>query len=183
MLKVSLKLLSIIFITMLIACNSNDQNLKNNSDSNVDSATTVKFVPFNNVDELRSKLSLIGIGELGKWREDGMGGYMSITPYYEFGDESKPNNIALYLESDNSSTIKTLKMVLNIYNNDSKNAISEFIDVIDKTYKVLGLETDTKILNELKHGKELKAESENYKCETIKVKSNIETWKFIVETK
>lgn len=183
MLKVSLKLLSIIFITMLIACNSNDQNLKNNSDTNVDSATMVKFVPFNNVDELRKKLSLIGIGELGKWREDGMGGFMSITPYYEFGDVSKPNNIALYLESDNSNTIKTLKIVLNINNNDRKDAISEFADVIDKIYKVLGIETDTKILNELKHGKELSAEADNYNCKTIKVKSNIETWKFIIETK
>jgi len=46
-----------------------------------------KFEPFNKIDDTRTKLSEVGIGQLGSWRDDGMGGYMSITTYYRFGEK------------------------------------------------------------------------------------------------
>ncbi len=129
------------------------------------------------------KLSAVGIGELGKWRDDEMGGYMSVTPYYQFGDSDVLNNLAYYLESDNSSSIKTLKIVLNINNGDKKSALSKLGDTIGKTYRALGMEPDTNIINDLKFGQELKRERDTYKMRTEVEKSRIETWKFVIETK
>ncbi|WP_276371918.1 hypothetical protein [Chryseolinea sp. H1M3-3] len=146
-------------------------------------SSKVKFDPFNNVEDVRQKLSAVGIGELGEWRDDEKGGYMSVTPYYQFGDGDMPNNLAYYLESDDSSAIKNLRIVLNINNGDRKSALLKLGDIIEKTYRALGMESDTKIINELKFGKELKSESDTYRTRTEVEKSRIETWKFVLETK
>ena len=181
----------VLLTSFTFSCGNSDRNqnvnvedsLSKDNAASSQTITKVKFEPFNNVDDVRQKLSSVGIGDLGRWRDDEMGGYMSITPYYEFGDNTKPNNLAYYLERDNSSSIKTLKLVLNINNGDRKAAIAKFNEVISETYRALKLEPDTKTLNLLKYGKELSAESEFYTTRTEKVKSNIESWNFIIETK
>jgi len=191
----NLILISVLFATMTSSCGYSGGDNSSNSDTTVSMETTipsetssptvskVKFEPFNNVDDVRQKLSAVGIGELGRWRDDEIGDYMSITPYYQFGGGEIPNNLAYYLESDNSSSIKTLKLVLNINNGNKKAALSKFVETIGKTYKALGLEADTKIMNEAKFGKELSAESGTYTARTELEKSKIETWKFIIATK
>ncbi|HYG03894.1 MAG TPA: hypothetical protein VD927_15710 [Chryseosolibacter sp.] len=180
-----IKLILISTLLAALSCSCSSSNGDNNSSSVAISETSskVRFAPFNNVEDVRQRLSAVGIGELGRWREDEMGGFISITPYHEFGDGEKLNNLACYLESQSANSIKTLKLVLNINNANKKAALSEFAEIIGKTYKALGLGPDTKIINEVKFGKELSAESETYKARTELEKSRIETWKFIFETK
>lgn len=188
-------LISALLATMACSCGSSNGEKSSYLDSTMSIKTTtisetssptaskVKFEPFNNVDDVRQKLSAVGIGELGNWRDDDMGGFSSITSYHQFGGSERPNNLAYYLESDNSSSIKTLKLVLNINSGSKKTALSNFAETIEKTYKALHLEPDTKIMNEVKHGKELSGISETYTVRTELEKSSIETWKFIIETK
>ena len=190
-----LLLISALLITIMYSCNSSNWDNDSNSDTNDKMETTsaseassttaskVKFAPFKNIDDVRQKLSAVGIGELGSWRDDQMGGYMSITSYYQFGGGDQPSNLAYYLAGDNSSSIKTLEIVLNINHGDKKRALSKFGETIRKTYKAVGLEPDTKIINELKFGKLLKSESGTYKARTEVEKSGTETWKFLIETK
>lgn len=108
---------------------------------------------------------------------------MSVTPYYQFGGGDLPNNLAYYLESDNSRSIKTLKLVLNINNRIKKSALSKFAETVDKTYKALGLTPNNQIMNAAKSGKEMKANKDKHSERIELEKSRIETWKFIIETK
>lgn len=143
----------------------------------------VKFNPFNNINSVRINLSSVGIGDLGRWRNDEMGGYISITSYHHFGGGNMPNNLAYYLESDNSNAIKTLKLVLNINNGNKKTALLKFAKTIERTYKALDLIQNSEIIKAAKTGKELKVDKETH-IEKIELeKSLIETWKFIIETK
>ena len=91
-----LLLILALLITIMYSCNSSNGDNDSNSDTNDKMETTsaseassttaskVKFAPFKNIDDVRQKLSAAGIGELGRWRDDEMGGYMSITSYYQF---------------------------------------------------------------------------------------------------
>lgn len=190
-----LLLISALLVTIFSSCGSSTGDKTSNADTTVPMETTlpseisstttskVKFEPFNNVDEVRQKLSAVGIGELGRWRDDEMGGYMSITPYHQFGDGTPPNNLAYYLESDNPNSIKTLKLVLNINDGNKKSALAKFAEVIGKTCSALGIPPDTKIMAAAKVGKTLSAESGDYTTRTEVEKSRIDTWKFIIETK
>lgn len=180
---------------MASSCGSPDGDKTFSSDTTVPTETTkpsetspltaskVKFDPFNNVDAVRQKLSAVGIGELGRWRDDEMGGFMSITSYHQFGGGDMPNNLAYYLESDNSSSIKTLKLVLNINNGNKKPALSKFAEIIGKTYKSLGLTSNSQIMNAAKSGKEVKVDKDTHTERIELEKSRIETWQFVIETK
>lgn len=188
-------LVSTFLATIVTSCGSSNGDKTSNADTTVPMETTtpsetsllttskVKFEPFNNVDDVRQKLSAVGIGELGRWRDDEMGGYMSITPYHQFGNGTPPNNLAYYLESDKSNSIKTLKLVLNINDGNKKAALAKFTEVIGKTCTALRIPPDTKIMAAAKVGKELSAESGTYTTRTELDKSRIETWKFIITTK
>ncbi len=190
-----LVLTSVFLTTIIFSCAPSSSDEISNTETAAPTETTapsgtiavtapkVKFVPFGNVDEVRQKLSSVGIGELGMWKDDGMGGYMSITPYHEFGGETPQNNIAYYLESDNSSYIKTLKLVLNINNGDKKPALEKFADIIGKTFTALGMSSDAKMIASAKTGKELKTAEDTYTASVKLDKSRIETWKFVMETK
>lgn len=154
--------------------------------STVDNSTifvTSKFVPFNNIDDIRLKLSSVGIGDLNRWEIDEVGDYASFTSYYKFGEGYNPNNLAYYLESNNANSIKTLALVLNINNGNTASALIKFAATINKTYKALGLIPTKQVMNAAKNGKEVKVNVETH-IEQIKLeKSRIETWKFIIETK
>lgn len=146
-------------------------------------ASKVKFEPFNNVDNVRQKLSAVGIGELGSWRDNEMGGFMSITTYYQFGSDNPSNNLAYYLESDNPGSIKTLKLVLNINNGNKKPALLKFAETVVKTHEVLGLAQNNQIINAAKIGKEIKVDKDSHTEKIELEKSRIETWEFVIETK
>lgn len=177
---------SAILVVVIYACNGNqDANPKsgNAAETEMKGTSKAKFKPFNNVEDIRVKLSAVGIGELSRWQADGMGSYRSITPYYQIGTGVPPNTIACYLQSNDSSFIQTLKIVLTINNSDRKSARSKLGTVIGKTYEALGMEADTKIISELKWGKELSAEAETYRAGTKVETSPVETWTFLFQTK
>src|SRR5690606_14230632 len=127
-----------IFIILMLglSCGQREnQEQKGNTEEKTETlvADRVKVESFNDVDGTRSKLSTVGIGELGKWRDDEMGGFISITNYYTFG-ENDLNNLAYYLESDNSDYVTTLKLVLNINNKIEKGqALNNLTEVAEKT--------------------------------------------------
>jgi hypothetical protein len=181
----NLILISALLATMASSCGSSSGDMETTTPSETSSPTAskVKLDLFNNVDDVRKKLSAIGIGELGRWRDDEMGGFMSITSYHQFGGGDMPNNLAYYLESNNSSSIKTLKLVLNINNGNKKLALSKFAETVGKTYKALGLTPNNQIMNAAKNGKEVKVDKDTHTEKIELEKSRIETWKFLIETK
>jgi hypothetical protein len=147
-----------------------------------------KLEPFNNIDDTRAKLSGVGIGQLGDWKEDGMGGYMSITTYYRFGDVSSStgmnNNLAFYLESDNPNSIKSLKLILNINNqSQKKQALTKFRDIADKTFRQLAADAPQGLLAAIQAPKAFKADNEIFSTELKLDKSKIDTWKLTISSK
>ena len=182
---------SLLFTTIIltfISCGSSETKTSSekkdpSTSENTSSKAKVKFEPFNNIEDTRQKLSAVGIGELGTWRDDQIGGYMSITTYHQFGGGNIPNNLAYYLESDNQDNIKSLKLVLNINSGNKKVALTTLAETVDKTYQALGLTPNNQIIALIKAGKETKAEKDTYTEQVKLEKSKIETWHFIIKTK
>ncbi|SEK39601.1 hypothetical protein SAMN04488505_101118 [Chitinophaga rupis] len=142
----------------------------------------VKLSQFNDVEDVQKRLSAAGIGELRKWKGDGFG-YLSSSPYFSFGEGELPDNMAYYLESDNANNIKKLKLVLNINTANKKTALSKFAETVEKTYNVLELPPSSEIVKAAVTGKATEIDKDTY-TESIELeKSNIETWKFVIETK
>ena len=146
-----------------------------------------KFGIFNDIPKLLTLLSQNGIGQLSKWKSDEMGGFMSITDYFPFGDPSEvngmQNNLAYYLESDNEKYVKTLKLVLNINNKiQNKQALSKLKEKINKTFKSLSIMTPDGLYSSLKNEKDTQFDNEQYKVELKSDISNIVTWTILIET-
>ena len=106
--------------------------------------TTMALEAFNNPQNLARELSKIGVGQLNDWKNSVAGvdwdEYMSITPYYFFGDRDRTkiqSNIALYLVGKEEHA-ETLDIVLNIgYQQDKDQALAVFKMTIQKVEKVL----------------------------------------------
>lgn len=106
--------------------------------------TTMALEAFNNPQNLARELSKIGVGQLNDWKNSVAGvdwdEYMSITPYYLFGDRDLTkiqSNIALYLVGKEDHA-ETLDIVLNIgYQQDKDQALAVFKMTIQKVEKVL----------------------------------------------
>ncbi|WP_314812896.1 hypothetical protein [Porphyromonas endodontalis] len=106
--------------------------------------TTMALEAFNNPQHLARELSKIGVGQLNDWKNSIAGvdwdEYMSITPYYVFGDgdfTKIQSNIALYLVGKEDHA-ETLDIVLNIgYQQDKEEALSVFKTTIQKAEKIL----------------------------------------------
>ena len=106
--------------------------------------TTMALEAFNNPQNLVRELSKIGVGQLNDWKNSVAGvdwdEYMSITPYYLFGDRDLTkiqSNIALYLVGKEDHA-ETLDIVLNIgYQQDKDQALAVFKMTIQKVDKVL----------------------------------------------
>ena len=137
-----------IFVLALYSCTmpSNEKVLMTKDTSTLINADTIpekqsqaKLELFNEINATRDKLSQLGIGDLGQWKSDEMGGYMSITNYFQFGNGDLTNNLAIYLESHSQEHIEILRLVLNINNGDNENSLQKFSEVIGKTYTALGL--------------------------------------------
>jgi hypothetical protein len=146
---------------------------------------TAKLSIFNQIDETRGKLSEVRIGSLGTWKEDGMGGYMSITTYHEIGaSDGMTNNLAYYLESDTQDNIKTCKLVLNINDPSQKqSAIELFGETADKTFKQLGLAMPAGLANAIRKTKAFAAANETFSTTLKLEKSKIDTWELKIATK
>ncbi len=143
----------------------------------------VKVESFNDIEGTRTKLSTVGIGDFVKWRDDEMGGFTSITSYYTFGS-NKLNNLAYYLESDNSAYVTTLKLVLNINNKAEKGkALAKLTEVTEKTFNVLNLKLPAELLNSIRKEKPLIIDGENFTSELKLEKSKIDTWIIKVTSK
>jgi hypothetical protein len=154
--------------------NSGEQ--QNNKALEVSASRGVRLHCFNDIDKTRSKLSTVGIGELGKWRDDDMGGFISITPYYTFG-KNQLNNLAYYLESDNQNYIVTLKLILNINNKTEKiQALRKLSEVTKKTFDVINLKLSDSLLNSIAEEKPVTVDQEDFTSELEFQKSNIDTW-------
>jgi hypothetical protein len=177
-----------LFIILLfgVSCGQNkthENSVKGDKQSEGKTENKVKIAIFNDVAGTRAKLSTAGIGDLGKWRDDEMGGFMSITNYYTFGD-NKLNNLAYYLESDNSDYVTTLKLVLNINNMSEKRpALTKLAEVVEKTFTVLSLELPKELVKSLKAERSVFIDQKNFTTELKLERSKIETWIVKVTTK
>ena len=94
-------------------------------------------------------MSKIGVGELNDWKNSVAGvdwyEYMSITPYYVFGDGDYTkiqSNIALYLVGEKDYA-KSLEIVLNIgYQQDKQEALNLFKRTIKQVEQLLNAGID-----------------------------------------
>lgn len=137
---------------------------------------------FNNINKTRGLLSQNGIGELHSWKSDQMGGFMSITDYYNI--QNTLSNVSYYLESDNESYIKTLRLVLNINKkNESKKSISFFTDKVSATFNGLSLDIPEGLLAAINKGDTFNSENDNFTTSFSVDKNNIDIYTLKIETK
>lgn len=147
-------------------------------------STKAKLAIFNDIDKARQSLSENGIGTLSDWKSDQMGGFMSITNYFQFGNGVPQNNLAYYLESEDESYIQTAKLTLNINSkSERKQALTKFKEVTTATFKSLSLEIPKGLIEAIDKGKEFENGSDNFSTSLKLDKSKIDTWTLKIETK
>lgn len=69
---------------------------------------------FTDVKKTLILLSNLRIGHMRRWRSDELG-YMSSTPYYEFGTvgaNGLKSNLAFYVESPDPNSVRVVKLML-----------------------------------------------------------------------
>lgn len=177
---------------ILTSCDNSNTSDKTTATGQVNASTEpttpkMKVDIFNDIDKTRTVLSQNGIGQLKNWRSDDMGGYMSITDYFQFGNNSTggmQNNLAYYLESDNEHCIKTAKLVLNINNkSESKQALTKFRETAEATYKSLSLAIPSGLLDAITKAENFQDSNDNFSTSLKLDKSNIDTWGLTIKTK
>lgn len=141
----------------------------------------------NEVSQVQSKLSSVGIGKLRNWRNDSFG-WMSSTSYYSFGSTSSingmQNNLAYYLESKSEKYIETVKLMLNINNSSEKyQAISQFDKISRKTFTSLKLKIPNGLSEAIKSEQNFTSENSEFKVSLTLNRSKIDTWKLTIEAK
>jgi hypothetical protein len=142
---------------------------------------------FNEVAEVRTKLSSVGIGELKQWRNDSYS-WKSSSPYFSFGsassDNGMQNSLAFYLESNNESYIETIKLVLNINNSSEKSQALLLLDkTAQKTFTSLKLKLPNGLSTAIKSGDNFTSDNPEYKVSLTLDRSKLDTWKLTIETK
>ena len=142
---------------------------------------------FNEVKQVKTMLSKVGIGTLRQWRNDSFG-WISSTPYYSFGSSSfvngMQNNLAYYLESESENYIEKVKIMLNINNSSEKyQAISKFDKTSKKTFELLKLKMPNGLSEAIKSEKKFSSENSEYKVSLVLNRSKIDTWKLTIEAK
>ncbi len=154
----------------------------NSTTTPIDSAHTTQQ---QYVESTISRLSQIGVGQLGVWKDNGMGGYMSITPYYQLGDETgegMSNNIALYLESEKADTIQKFTLVLNLNRpSEKKQAWSKMQEITPKLFAGIGIPMPDGLKDALRSTKTFLGVSNGYKVDLKLEKTKIDTWLVIIE--
>lgn len=142
---------------------------------------------FNEVSQVQSKLSNVGIGELRQWRNDSYS-WTSSSPYYSFGsasaDNGMQNNLAYYLESKSETFIETVKLVLNINNSSEKSqALSQLDKISQKTFSALKLKQPNGLSTAIKSGDNFTSDNTEYKVTLTLDRSKIDTWKLTIDAK
>ncbi len=136
------------------------------------------------IDGTRSKLSAVGIGPLEKWMDDEMGGFMSVSPFYEFGAGAPSNNIGYCLLSEESTRIQQIMIVLSLNNGDRDEALKMFSDIIAKTYRALGFALDGAVSSAASAGHSY-SRQDNGCSETIALRdfkpTPVEKYMFVLE--
>ena len=160
--------------------------IKNEEQSSLN-VKTRKCKILNEVSQVQSKLSSVGIGKLRNWRNDSFG-WMSSTSYYSFGSTSSingmQNNLAYYLESNCEKYIETVKLMLNINNSSEKyQAISQFDKISRKTFTSLKLKIPNGLSEAIKSEQNFTAENSEFKVSLTLNRSKIDTWKLTIEAK
>lgn len=151
---------------------------------------TMALDAFNTPQRLARELSKIGVGELNDWKNSVAGvdwyEYMSITPYYVFGDGDYTkiqSNIALYLVGEKDYA-KSLEIVLNIgYQQDKQEALNLFKRTIKQVEQLLNAGIDMLwIENKIEVGGDIELE----KCTLTLSKEEFElisTYKLTIQAK
>lgn len=181
------KLAFILTLSLLALAGCGDS--KKNTQSDAQTTETqpeekpgVKFELFNDINKTRELLSDNGIGQLNPWISDQMGGFMSITDYHTLANSK--SNIAYYLESENENYIQTLKLVLNINDNaEKKAAVAKFKETATATFKSLSAEAPAELMKSIDSGKNFEEDTEKYSIKFEVVKTKIETYQLVIETK
>lgn len=142
---------------------------------------------FNEVPQVQSKLSSVGIGELRKWSNDSYS-WTSSTPYHSFGsissDNGMQNNLAYYLESKSGTFIETLKLVLNINNSSEKSKALSLLDkTTQKTFLSLKLKKPNGLSAAIRSGNNFTSDNSEFKVSFMLDQSKIETWELTIEAK
>lgn len=186
----SFKILTLAISLILSSCGNSksDQSLPGGQEDSIAATTSLKVKTdiFNDIEKTKNLLSQNGIGELKTWRSDEMGGFMSITDYFQFGSTATgmKNSLAYYLESDNVGYIRTVELALNINNKgDKKNAITKFKETVEVTFRSLALEIPKGLSDAITKETNYQADSDTFTTNLKLDKSNIDTWKLIIETK
>lgn len=153
----------------------------------VDSIPPAKIELFNQVIPLLSILSVIGIGRMRDWRDDELGGFISSTPYFEFGTESDrllKSNLAFYAESPVDSQIQTVKLMLNVNNAvETKTALQRYADVASLTLKRLGLPALGNFKKALQQGEALAFDSDSLQIKNEVHHDRIDWYKLTITAK
>jgi hypothetical protein len=142
---------------------------------------------FNEVSQVQSKLSNVGIGELRQWRNDGYS-WTSSSSYYSFGSSSSvnsmQNNLAFYLESKSETFIETVKLVLNINNSSEKSQALAILDkTTEKAFSTLKLKIPNGLLTAIKSGDNFTYDNSDFKVTLTLDRSKIDTWSLTIEAK
>lgn len=182
-------LTAVTLLAFLTGCGGNSSSTDNNLSSTDQSVTTTatpkaQLPMFNDISKTRQALSANGIGTLGEWESDQMGGFMSITPYFQFGGGNIKNNLAYYLESENENYIKTLKLTLNINNkNEKKQALTKFKNLITPTFNSLLLKVPKELIEAVEKENEFNKTEDIFSTSLKLDKSKIDKWTLKIETK
>jgi hypothetical protein len=141
---------------------------------------------FIDVRKTLSLLSDVGIGPMRPWRSDELG-YMSSTPYYEFGTAGANglrNNLAFYVQSPVPNSVRVVKLMLNINNgNASAAARRKYTSVATSAMRAFGITVPEQLKSAL-----LKERSVTIKTPTALVSNQhhedrIEWEKLVIESK
>ncbi len=175
-------------LTIILSSCGTSGTKEQNDQSSQKNEMSAKIEVFNDIDQTRQTLSQNGIGELGTWKSDGMGGYMSITSYHEFGTNSTgmKNNLAYYLESESEDFVDKVKLVLNINNeneNEKDQALTKFKNLTEETFRDLSIDMPKDLITAIDNEKEFQFENEKYSTTLNLDKSKIDTWKLIIDSK
>lgn len=144
-----MKLLTLTLCIALVGCSSPTKNQ--------DSASQTDHNTFQNVSDVLSKLSSVGIGEMSNWHNDGEG-YFCHTNFYSFGTNSAKNkmqnNLQCFAESPQSDYIKTIALILNVNNGtEAKAARAKYAEVTLITLRKLAIDIPAKLEKALVTGK------------------------------
>lgn len=180
------KTISILMLaTSIIMTSCGNGSTQTTNETEVATTSSVaKLDIFNDINKTRQSLSENGIGNLGEWKSDQMGGFFSITNYFQFGGGTMQNNIAYYLESEDESYIQTAKLTLNINNkSEKKQALTKFKDLTTATFKSLSLEIPKELIESIDAEKEFESSNNIFSASVKLDKNKIDTWTLKITTK